>query len=517
MSKLIDQRKVRKEASRVDYERMVLNSYKTIANETTLLREVLARKGNDPRRNFNKECGYPDNLTVNDYIGMYERNEIAHRVVNLFPEDCFSMDPDIYETPDENNFTSFETELGNLFTNLDALGYMHQLDRDSRKGRFGIMLLGFNDGATDYATPVKLNSGLTQPRISVNDAQEPEEFVTNARGATKILFLRVFDESVVRIKKVETNRKSPRYGLPIMYQVTVNDIEGVGGSEIQTDKLTSMDIHWTRVIHCAEDGEVLGRPALKAIYNRLCDLIKLLGGSAEMFWKGAFPGYSFELMPSLGQLDADIDVDADKMRKEFEAYSNGLQRYLALTGVTAKSLAPQVASPAEHITQQLQAIAIAIGIPLRILLGSEEARLASNQDTRTWNKKVARRRTKHVTPKILRPFVDRCIQAGIVTPPNNGIYFIEWPDLNAPSIEDLADVFSKFIDGMAKYMDSGMGAVLHPEDLYSKFMGRTAQEARLMVQKAETTSKKILAMKAQQGTPKPNQNLQNRKKQSRAS
>ena len=49
-------------------------------------------------------------------------------------------------------------------------------------------------------------------------------------------------------------------------------------------------VHASRVIHVAEDildDEVYGIPRLEPLYNYLDDLLKVVGGSAEMFWLDA--------------------------------------------------------------------------------------------------------------------------------------------------------------------------------------------------------------------------------------
>ena len=48
-----------------------------------------------------------------------------------------------------------------------------------------------------------------------------------------------------------------------------------------------------------------------------------------------------------------------------------------------------MASPKEHVETHMRNIAISLGIPYRIFLGTEEAKLASSQDVKTWNEVYA--------------------------------------------------------------------------------------------------------------------------------
>ena len=49
-------------------------------------------------------------------------------------------------------------------------------------------------------------------------------------------------------------------------------------------------------------------------YNRLLDARKILGGSGEMFWRGGFPGYSFEVNSGMDG----AEVDTTSLRSEME-------------------------------------------------------------------------------------------------------------------------------------------------------------------------------------------------------
>src|SRR5215831_11538523 len=68
----------------------------------------------DPRRDLDKECGWPRSFTARDYRNLVEREGLALRIVNLFPDECFKQAPDIYETEDVDQDTPFENELKDL-------------------------------------------------------------------------------------------------------------------------------------------------------------------------------------------------------------------------------------------------------------------------------------------------------------------------------------------------------------------------------------------------------------------
>ncbi len=231
----------------------------------------------------------------------------------------------------------------------------------------------------------------------------------------KLNFVRVFPESLVQVVQWESNINSPRFGQPIRYSVTFNDPReqhsGVGLP------LATVYVHWTRVLHVADNlnsSEVVGVPRMRPVLNRLLDLLKLYGGSAEMYWRGAFPGFALSTHPQLG---GDVNVDVSGIRDMMENYMNGLQRYLALMGMSAQSLAPQVVSPVDQINVQIEAICICLGIPKRVFMGSERGELASSQDDAAWNDRLKGRQNSYITPRIIIPFVDRLIAVGVLPEP----------------------------------------------------------------------------------------------------
>jgi hypothetical protein len=426
----------------------------------SLMRKNILTKLLDPRRDIDIECGYPSDISAQQFRYLYDREGIAERVVSIYPSECWAVDPKIKEN-EESDETEFETTFDQLQRSLNLWSYLSRIDVMSGIGRYGVLLLGLDDG-----------KNLSEP---VEGISETGEKVGNAQH--KLLYLRVFDESLIDIGSFERDESNPRFGQPIYYNITFGTI----GEGINLDEGTIARVHWTRVIHVADNrlsSETFGVSRMRPVYNRLYDLRKLLGGSAEMFWKGAFPGYSFEVNPDLG----DVELDTVALRAEFDSYSNGLQRYLALAGVQAKSLSPQVANPEAHINAQIKAIAITLGVPHRIFMGSEAAQLASSQDKQTWNNRVKHRQDKYVIPYVIRPFVDRLIAFGIL--PEVEDYEVRFADLSTPSEEDKARVAGIQIEAISKYVQSGADALVPPMEFLTVIMGLTTDQAEAILMAA---------------------------------
>lgn len=437
-----------------------------LMNATTIRREILQKLLN-PGRNINFECGYPDRLDISDYKGMFDREGVAARVVGLFPEESWALLPTIYEN-EESEETEFERVWEDLNKKFHLLHYLHRIDVLSGIGQYGLLLMGINDGK------------------ELSESVDGIDLATGAVATQKkyeLLYLKPFDESILTIKANENDVRSPRFGYPTMYNIDFEDVSAAG-------TLKKKEVHWTRILHVADNrttSEILGTPRMKPVYNRLLDLRKIVGGSGEMFWRGAFPGFSFEVNPDL----RDATIDQAAIKKEFEKYSAGLQRYLALTGVTAKSLSPQVADPMSHVKTQIMNIAIALGVPWRIFMGSEEAKLASTQDKDAWNKRVAKRQESYLTPMLVRPFVDRLIIYGVLPQPKE--YFIDWPDLSAPTDKEKAEVAKSKTEAFAKYVGGNVDGLIAPKEFLMMIMNMTEDEADVIEKGVTSYMKKVEA------------------------
>lgn len=444
--------------NKAEKEKAVVQEMKQImANAYTSRTELMRSLLDGTKRDINFECGYPEVITAALYKEMFSREGIAKRIVRVLPDESWAEDPGVFETEEETE-TEFEKALIEIEFKNHIWHYLARIDELSGIGRFGILLLGIDDGKE-----------LNMPVDGINEKGEK-----TGKPACKLLYLKAFDESVVTIKEKEKDISNPRYGLPVMYSVVFS--KGSGG-------LSTKDVHWSRVLHVADNremSEVFGIPRIECVYNRMIDLRKILSGSGEMFWKGAFPGYSFEVNPEL----KDVELDTDAIREELEKFQNSLQRYIAVTGVTVKSLSPQVADPSKHVEIHLKTIAISLGVPVRILFGSEEAKLASSQDVRTWNRRLRKRQEKYLTPMMVRPFIDRLIAIGVLPEPKE--YFVKWEDLNTVSDEEKAQIAGTRTEALAKYVQGSVDELIPPQEYLTKILGMTSDEAEAIIKAAST-------------------------------
>lgn len=467
-----------------------------LVNMTTnlLLSRTAALEGRSldpPNRDYDKECGYPsDNPTLDQYRQMVERVGVATRVNSVFSSESWSIEPQIFQVEDPR-VTAFERAWKKLVFRMNPFHYLERADEMSGIGRFGILLLGIDDG-----------KALDQP---VDGIDEKGQKVTRTSDKSRnLLYLRVFPEYLVTVQEVEKDPNNPRFNEPIMYRIKTSDPRDmqsesslVSDENTQTSEggVVDLDVHWTRVIHIADNrgtSEIYGTPRLKAVYNYILDVRKVVGGSAEMFWKGAFPGISFETFP---ELTAEAELDAESVKKEIEAYSNGLQRYMRLVGMSAKSLAPQVADPSNHLTSLLQLICATIQVPLKVFMGSESGHLASTEDSVAWNRRLKKRQNTYITPMILKPFINRLMYVDIL--PWVEEYNIEWRDLNVLSDTDKAQISLQKAQALLQYVTSGTYTLVPPRMFLELVLGFSTDEAKTIIDNAGGEDKIVAALKQQ--------------------
>lgn len=214
------------EAARGNGEQITLLR-QLVANSTHLVRSDLLKHILDGRldRDLDLEAGYPASISTDQYRAMYEREGIAARVVACMPEETWQLDPEIYETEDPNE-TEFEAAWKDLVYRHNIYHYLHRVDELSGIGEFGLLLLGLDDG-----------EDLSKRVDGVNEDGTMGE---GGGGERKLIFLRVYDQSVVTIKARQTDMKSPRYSLPTLYTVELQSMETVAGGTVSSK---TTDIH----------------------------------------------------------------------------------------------------------------------------------------------------------------------------------------------------------------------------------------------------------------------------------
>lgn len=328
--------------------------------------------------------GYNSKPVFKDYLARYVRQDIAKRIVNAPASATWKTPPEV------TGNASFDTAWKELVKQYKVWNVLERLDRLTGIGQYAVLLIGLTG-----------NSNLIKP----------------VSGKSSVLYFQPYSEGSATIKKYDDQSTSPRFGLPLSYELKVSDAS-LGGF-----KSKEVTVHYTRVVHVAEDcleNTVFGIPRLQGVYNLLDDLAKVVGGSAETYW----------LMSNRGmQVDVDKDMDlstsdAKALSTEIEEYHHQLRRFIRTRGVKINNLGSDIANPKDTFEVLMALVSGTTGIPKRILLGSEIGQLASAQDRANWADRVEERRTNFVEPAILSPFIDTLIAAKVLPESD---YSIKWP------------------------------------------------------------------------------------------
>lgn len=441
----------------------------------------------DGQRDLDKEFHYPVVLNMPVYRQLYFRNGIARKLVRVYPDECAAVKADIYET-ERDQQTPWERRFAEVRHRFRLDSMVHRVDVQSGIGSYGGLLVRTNDGRNLRQAPAGVNADGTK----------------GTRRSTKrreVVFIRPLAQDHCKVAKVEKDDRNPRYGLPTEYEVDLDSLDPETGMKVSdvtgdldddTSAGNKVRVHWSRIVHVPSDGleesEWYGTPRLMPVANTVWDLRKVLGSAAEMWFRGAFMGISFETTGTGAEY---YDVDMDDLKDEIEAFQHGFQRFLRLVNMKANPLAPQIEDPTNHAKQLLNILAAVTGIPLPILMGSEVGKADGGQNITAWNRRLILRNHDHVEPYIWRPLIDRLTLLDVLPETRNPV-FVTWRDLHTQTEKDRADVALKLTQALLQYVTSGAFNLVSPRQFFTNVLKFTDDVANAMITEAGG-EKKLLA------------------------
>lgn len=435
-----------------------LTAFREILSNTSVLLSRFKLMGSlgkqyGTSRDIYEALGYPDTseITYTQMLIRYGRQDIAGAIIDRPVDSTWKGAVQVIETEDAEH-TQFEKTWDSIWKTFRLKSKLMRVDKLTSLGGYGALILGLSD--------VK-NAG--------------EDMASPVSGTVKLTFIKPVSCDKMEVAEWVKDGKDPRYGLPMFYNITIDQPSGDG----QTFR-----VHWHRVIHITADlldNDIEGLPALQPVWNRLLDLEKIVGGSAEMYWRGARPGYA-------GEVDKDFELTT-KQREDLQAqideYEHNLRRILINTGIKYNPLTAQVSDPSNHVLIQVQMISTRTGIPSRVLLGSELGQLASSQDASNWAAFVQTRREEYAETEILRPLVERFIQFKILPEPKDG-FSVMWPDVFNVSDKELSEVGEIRANALKAYTTNPSAeSILPPEAFFEYMMGLDQDEIDLIKQMVE--------------------------------
>ena len=336
--------------------------------------------------------GYKKQLTTDDFLAKYVRQDICSRIIDAPPDATWSNPPTLVAADE------IVSAWDELVVKHDIFGALNKVDRLSRLNHFSILMMGFNDGGPMTAAVEK---------------------------ADELLWLRAVGSRQIDSVKFNQDTKDPGFGLPLNYKLHFDDpaLKTITGGSVTVEGHKDMEVHASRVIHIVEkplEDSVFGIPIIEKVYNLLDDLLKVGGGTSEMYWLSARAGLQADI-------DKEMDVDpadAAALADEIEDYQHQLRRVIRTRGVQLKVLESQTPNPSDIFAMLVGLISGTTGIPKRILLGSEAGELASAQDRANWAERIDERRALFCEPRVLRPTVQLFMDIGLIP---EGDFTFDWP------------------------------------------------------------------------------------------
>jgi hypothetical protein len=365
-----------------------------------------------------EDYGYKTELEFEDHYQMYRRFGIAKAGIKMPVNMCWRTFPKIMEGSEgdgdarDGKDTPWESAINSIFKQTKLMRKLKRVDEFQRVGHYGafvVQIRGTGD-QPDWGKPLdKIRADQIVKFIPLYEIQlEPTQW--------------------------DNDKKSERYGEPVMYQFQESRLND---SNTEDNRLRVVTVHHSRVIIFAEgadDESIYGVPANEAGFNDLITMEKIIGAGGEGFWKSA-------KMPTVytntsKDAPAPSEKEIDEMDAAIKDFAEGVDKYLMTGGLDPKVLSSVMSDPKEPFTIALQSYSASIEVAGKLLVGSQEGKLASQEDARFTMSAMQSRREDFGTIMV-QSCVDWMAVHGII---NKSEYYVEWDDLLAPSDKDKFDL-----------------------------------------------------------------------------
>lgn len=404
----------------------------SILNSNFRMAMMQGQGSDDKRKCAWQEYGWKENLCFDDFFNLYERQGVAHGVVDLLNEKCFETNPWVIEgdefdekrpeTPWEKSLRLFakKSKLWKAFKTADTYRLV---------GRYAGIILQIADGGA-WTAPVTLSNPVIKKLIPAWEGQ-----LTPA--------------------EIDTDENSATYGEPKAWQYREGDVVQAGTDAAVTPR--TLTIHPDRIIIIGDWRS--GSSFLKAGYNAFVNLEKIEGGSGESFLKNA--GRQMHV-------DYDKDVDLSQIARQYglkdvadlkalfdeeaQSLNNGGDRLMITQGARATPLVSTVPDPEPHYNISIQTVAASTRIPAKVIVGMQTGERASVEDLKQFNKRGQGRRVADLSDDSDQ-IIEHLVRIKVIEPVPGAEFTTMWDDLTeSTQAEKLA-----FADQMATVNQKSAG------------------------------------------------------------
>lgn len=348
------------------------------------------------------EYGYRPDLTTADYRAAWERGGVAFGAVEKVLGKVWATAPWVIEgdpTAEATAVTAWEAEIAQWADDVGAWAALRHADRMRMLGGWAGLVVRIADGKR-LDQPVKRISSL----------------------AAIVELVPVYRDQLTVIDR-ELNEASADYGKPRMWSYTEPASAGLPAREVQ--------VHADRLIVVGDPR--LGVPFLRAGYNDLVNIEKILGGSGEAFLKNSARHLNINFNPDVqlqqladayGVPVAEINEIFNEVTREINA---GNDAAIITQGATVTPLVATAPDPRPAFEVAIQSFSAATDIASKILIGNQTGERASTEDLRAFNERCQADRVAIVGASV-RALIQRLIQLGAL---ERRRFSVMWDDLTA--------------------------------------------------------------------------------------
>lgn len=405
---------------------------------------------NTKRKTLYREFGYPEVLGFDDFYRAYKRNAVARAAVRRVIDNCWQDNPEIFEGGGEKEDgakkdSAWDKRVNKLFKKLWK--QIKGADRRNLVGNCSALLIQLKDGGKWHA-PVN---------------------TTTVRSLQEKALVRLIPvwEAQLDVSQWNNDPDSDTFGMPKMYQFTEMPVGSESGRPGRI-----IDVHPDRVFILAEgadDDGMDGESMLEAGFNKLLDIEKISGGSAEGFLKNASRqlNFNFSAKTNFSQLARALGVSeselSDAMDEQTRRLNNNTDSAVMMQEGDTSVLSVAAADPEPTWRTALNEFCATIPVPVKILIGMQTGERASTEDMKDWAKTGNARRAGFLTD-VIEGVVRWFIHLEIIPAPSEEEITIHWSDLLAPGQVEKIDNMNKMADVAVKTTNAfGRAAITENE------------------------------------------------------
>ena len=352
------------------------------------------------------EYGYASDLSFENYFLAYDRDGLGNAAVDIIADKCWQDHPWLIEgAPDRESteLTANEARIDRVFSQAKVWQAFKEADVMALVGGWSAIIIRIADS---------------------NELDQPT-------AAPSI-------EALTELVPVWANQLTAVYDSNQVLQHYVY-------AEPQTDisPARNVNVHPDRVVIVGDPSR--SRPLLKAGFNALTTLEKVLGGAGESFLKNA----SRQLNVNY---DSEVDLEDiaranggsvaelhENLSGHVRDINSGVDLLMMTQGATVNPMTVAVSDPMPSYNVALQVFAASVKIPVKVLVGNITGERASTEDIKQLNDRCQSRRVSEVTAHIEK-FVTKLKAIGMLSA---GQYSVMWNDLRESTDAERAEHVTK--------------------------------------------------------------------------